>query len=726
MTLRIAVGLRRALTTTLGLALAASGASAQTTPDRNAADTLRYEIEPIMVTATRGPRAISEIPRPVSVVQREQLALLNPNSVSDVLRSIPGLDVSGVGANQARPSIRGQTGQRILLLQDGIRMNNTRRESDFGELPALVDISAVEQVEVVRGPASVLYGSDAIGGVINIRTEMRPEAGWTGRGSFRYGDVDGQRRTALRVDGREGPLTLQFGGAWRTVDAYTAPSGTFGNITLANETRVLGSGVEDRNFDLKAGWDFSEDVNVFGKFETYSADDAGFGSVAPEDYAADAARVDITYPTQRFSKFTFGVRAEELGTALADRIEITAYGQDNERELNFDFFTGFGPGTPPGSGISVVTDNSTDIRTYGFRAEARKLAGDVLLTYGVDGFRDRAEGTDFSTTTVVGFGPPMVEVDDTPNLPTAEYLSLGAFAQAEFDLGDRLSLVGGARYQDISAQTFRTEGLDFDPAELTTGTAVASVNALFDLTDEVQLITSIGRGFRAPNLVESFFQGPVAEAGAYQVAATDLESETSFNVDLGARVQKGRVSLEGFWFRNEIKNGIRAEATGETIGGLDAYRNVNVDDLTYEGFELNGSVTLTDAVRVGAGFSKLSTQNELDPDSPVGEAFNSKFVTNVRYTAPSGRFWAQWDLRNSGDQKDVALGTNPLGTVIPGFTVQNLRAGAKLFSVGAVDNSINVSLTNLTDELYAEVANAAFFRPEPGRNLTVTWEVAFR
>ena len=112
-------------------------------------------------------------------------------------------------------------------------------------------------------------------------------------------------------------------------------------------------------------------------------------------------------------------------------------------------------------------------------------------------------------------------------------------------------------------------------------------------------------------------------------------------------------------------------------------------------------------------------------DSPVGEAFNSKFVTHLRWMDRQGRFWAQWDLRRNGDQRDVALGTNPLGTVIPGFTVQNLRAGVRLFDFGGVQNGLNVSLTNLTDELYAESANASFFRPEPGRNLTVTWEVSF-
>ncbi|NIW86532.1 MAG: TonB-dependent receptor plug domain-containing protein, partial [Gammaproteobacteria bacterium] len=101
---------------------------------------------------------------PVSVIGSRVLQQIAPNTVTELFKGLPGLDVTGTGANQGRPMIRGQRGQRILLLQNGIRLNNSRRQQDFGALPALIDISGVERVEVVRGPASVLYGTDAIGG----------------------------------------------------------------------------------------------------------------------------------------------------------------------------------------------------------------------------------------------------------------------------------------------------------------------------------------------------------------------------------------------------------------------------------------------------------------------------------------------------------------------------------------------------------------------------------
>ena len=706
-----------------------SAASAQSDPD---ADSLRYRIDPILVTATRGPRPLSLTPRPATVIGKGSIDLLAPNTVSDLFRDIPGLEVTGVGVNQGRPSIRGQSGQRILLLQDGLRLNNTRRESDFGELPALVGVGGVERVEVVRGPASVLYGSDAIGGVINVISSTPTADGFSGSTSYRFGDVEGQNQVAGRISGRSGRLSIIGGGSWRTADAYRAPAGTFGDIVLSDDVLVQNTGVEDRNFDLRLGVDLTPTTSAFVKFEGYDADDAGFGSVAPDDYAPGEATVDILYPQQSFRKFTAGLTARNLQTLLADRVEFLAYSQGNDRQLELNLFAPFGPGTPPGAGVLVENRNETDIATLGFRAEAQKLVEDrVLVTWGVDGFRDRAEGTDLATSTVFGFGPPMVSTDDSPNIPTAEYLSLGAFVQTEFDVGERLSLVTGARYQDISAETFTTQGLDNAPAQLNTGTAVAAFNAIYRLNESLSLVTSVGRGFRSPNLVESFVEGSVAEAGAYQVAATDLDSETSLNVDLGARFHRGAVALEGFVFRNRITNGIRAAALTDASGapvvieGLPAFQNTNVDRLVYRGFELNGTVQVTDQVEVGGGFSKLDAENEVDPDSPVGEAFNAKTVAHVRYTSPAGRLTTQWDIRHSSEQKDTGLSGNPLGTTIPAFTVQNLRAAVRLFSVGGLTHRLNIAVTNLTDELYAESANASFFRPEPKRNLTLSWEVAF-
>jgi hemoglobin/transferrin/lactoferrin receptor protein len=699
----------------------------------NETDTLVYKIDPLVVTATRGPRAISNTPRPVSVLQLRDIRELLPNTVSDLFRDLPGLDVTGVGISQVRPQIRGQGGQRILMLNDGLRMNNTRRQRNFGELTALVDVSAIEQVEVVRGPASVLYGSDAIGGVVNIITKTPTEEGFTGSASYLFGSVESQNRVAARASGRSGAFSIATGGTWRDAGSYEAPSGSFGDITLSDVVAVENTGVQDLTMDMRLGWDFSPSTSVFAKMESYAADDAGFGYVSPDAYAPGDPEINILYPKQRFTKMSAGFQARDMSSPLADLFSLTAYGQDNERELVFDAFIPFGMGLPPDAGVILDNRNYTDIRTYGMRAEARKLVGgDVLLTYGLDGFQDAAEGTDVNTATVVGFGPPMADVSDVPSMPRAEFLSLGAFMQAELDLSDRVSVVGGGRFQNVSAESFATELLNNTPETKSNSTGVWALNTIVEITNELDLVGSLGRGFRSPNLVELFFSGAVAEAGAYQIASDGLQAETSLNYDIGARYHLGSLFVEGFVFRNKVSDGIRSQVVtgpaGDTLqqDGFDVYQNVNLDEIIMRGFEVSADVRLLNGVGFGASVSALDAEDAADPDNPVGESYSSKLTGRVGYHDPGGRFWGQWDVRYSGEQKNAALGMgNPLGDELPSFVVQNLRAGVKIMEMGSVTHGLVLAMTNLTNELYAETANASFFRPEARRNLTVTWNVSF-
>jgi hemoglobin/transferrin/lactoferrin receptor protein len=702
------------------------GAIVAQSSTRQEDDSLVFRIDPIVVTATRGPRAASRTPRPVSVVQHRDIVQELPNTVSDLFRRLPGVDVAGVGVNQGRPQIRGQRGQRILILSDGLRLNNSRRQQDFGELPALVDVNGVDHVEIVRGPASVLYGSDAIGGVINIINRVPRVAGLHGTGSFRYGGVENQKSGSFRTYGRFGGFTVRAGGTIREADAYEAPSGSYGGITLADGAMVNGSGTRDQSFDARFGYETGRH-SVFGKFERYHAEDSGFGSIDPTLYGSKAPDIRITYPTQTFDKFSVGYRGRELGFALADQFELLAYGLQNDRQLQF----GIGPfGIGPGMSMQIENLNTTGIRSYGMRAEARKLAvPGLLFTYGLDLWLDRAEGTDEGKTILTGIAPsPIEKLDNTPQLPTASYLSVGAFMQAEIEATDRLSFVGGARWQRVNAETFATAGLeDQTPVDITDATVVAAVNSIFELTDRVSLVGSVGRAFRSPNLIERFFNGPTPEGSGYQIRNPELGPERSLNVDLGVRYNAGNVALEAFAFRNKISDGIRIRALDYEIGGFQAFENTNIDELLFRGLELSANVGLGRGFSVASGFTWMDAKDVHDAQNPVGESFATKLTGTLHFQDPADRFWASYDVRHNGNQKDVDFGdSNPVGAFMPAFTVMNLRGGVRVWqSDSGMTHSLNIALTNLTNELYAEFSNVGFFRPEPKRNLTLTWEVSF-
>jgi outer membrane receptor protein involved in Fe transport len=470
---------------------------------------------------------------------------------------------------------------------------------------------------------------------------------------------------------------------------------------------------------------------VFGRYQRYDADTAGFGLVEPDAYAPGSPRIEILYPFQEFDKFTLGYHGNGLGTPVADRVSVVAYYQDNDRRLNNNI-TGISLGAP-GSELQIRTQNFTDIGTVGGRLEAAKLAwGRVMWTYGVDFFRDDSKNADASETTVLGFGPPMISVDSTPSIPNATYQSVGVFAQADWQITDRGAVILGARWQSVQAKIKETPGLGDPLTRNTDQTLVAALNALYGVTDNVTLVGTVGRAFRSPNLVERFFEGPTPEGGGFQVRNPDLEPETSLNVDLGVRYKDRTLYAEAFVFQNEIRDGIRIDATGDSVMSLPSFWNVNVDKLRFRGVELLADVQLPAGFSVGANYTHFDTKDvgaieRGEPENPVGDSYSDKLVAHLRYAHPGHRVWAEYEFRWNGERKDVFAPGQlpPVGDVLPAFTAHSLRAGLVVFRSGLHTQRVGVAVTNLTNALYAEFANTAFFRPQPRRGVLVTWDMTF-
>ena len=163
---------RRALLSIPLLVLLASPLAAQ--EEDVQPDTVEMEV--IQAVATRTQRAAFDVPAPVDVLEGERIDRLQAdNLVADLFPLEAGLEVEGEGPFLGLPVLRGLSGNRVLVLVDGQRLNNSREAINFGGVqPGLVDVSSIAAVEILRGPASVLYGSDAIGGIVNIVTR-RPE-----------------------------------------------------------------------------------------------------------------------------------------------------------------------------------------------------------------------------------------------------------------------------------------------------------------------------------------------------------------------------------------------------------------------------------------------------------------------------------------------------------------------------------------------------------------------
>ncbi len=720
----------------LALVTTAAGAqqAARNETSTPARDSVRNErkttsLGAVTVTATRRATEVQSVPTPVSVLDSSIIRERQPNTAADLLRELPGVDVIGTGTNQARPSIRGQRGQRILLLQDGLRLNNARRQQDFGEIPGLVDVATVQRIEVVRGPASVLYGTDAIGGVMNIITRapsFAKDAPMTaGSIGYRYGSAGELRRGEATLSARAGNFVALLTGSSREASDYTAPAGSYGNVTFKNDVTLINAGVKDNNASAYLGWRYKTGTGAFVRAETYNAKHAGFGFVDPALLGGDLTRIEITYPTQRFTKYSTGFNSGAIHSPVADKVDVTVYRQLNGRDLSQSIWAPFGQGLPPTAGIDIQTRNHTDLTTSGLRAEATKVFSRNIMVYGVDYFHDYATGRDSSQTTVMGFGPPRPRSKVVPSLPTATLASLGVFVQNDLRLHERLSLIVGGRWQRVSSDAKETVGLATVPPGDVRSTTVFSTNALFKVTSNLNLIATVGRGFRAPNLVERYFNGPTPEGSAYQSATPGLKPEQSLNTDLGAKYRADRVAFEAFVYRNDIHDAVRISPTGAKISNLPEYRNVNVGKLRAQGMEATGTVLLDRGFTLSANYSTVKSKNLLDESIPIGDSFSSKLVGTLGWRAASGRGWVEYVVRRNGEQKDIVAGSSPVGNTLPAFVVHGIRGGAHLFTLRGIREDLDLQVNNLSNVLYSETANAGFFRPEPGRNLVVALRTSF-
>jgi outer membrane receptor protein involved in Fe transport len=682
--------------------------------------------EEVIVTATRTEKTLINVPQPVNVVNQERLVELAPNNISDLLPEMPGTDVVGVGPNQSRPIIRGLRGQRILLLSDGIRLSNSRRTQDFGEIPSLVDISGMERVEVVRGPASVLYGSEAIGGVVNMIT-LAPNYGGSGTHIFgnlgyRYSSVGAQNKVFANLNGNIDNFSFMFSGTYRKADAYMAPEGSFGNINLSQNTLVNDTGVQDNGFNLFFGYRFNERSDVSLKYEYYDAKDAGFGYVDPAVYAPGDPTIQLLYPEQKMRKLSLRYDNRGIDFALADSFNLTGYYMSNKRIFDTNITIPFSPRF----GLSIQSSNFTDVGTVGARFEFRKaLFEKHVLTYGLDFYQDDSENTDESASGFYGFGPFSPSIDSTPNVPNAFLRSFGLFLQDDIPLFDRSSLILGVRYQNVHAETKQTPGFDGPLVESTDSTLVGSANFLFGVTDDFKLIASVGRGFRSPNLPERFFNGVTPDGSGFQIANPDLKAESSLNLDLGARYSWDTLYVEATYFRNMVYDGIQIAPTGNMVGRLPEYRNVNVQKLRLQGFEALVQINFDFGLMLTSNYNYFISNNLTNPELPYSDTYGSRLNVNLRYNFPKDIFWIEYHVRYSGEQKDVQLVENPIGDVLPSFTVHSLRGGITLFKGTKFPQQLGITIGNLTNTLYSEFSNTSFFRPGPRRHILLTWSTRF-
>ncbi len=632
--------------------------------------------EQMVVTATRYELDSFQTPVPVSVVSSRELAQQLPEKMVDVLKALPGVDVDGEGPFRGLPVIRGMDSNRVLILVDGQRLNNARESTEFaGIQPGLVDLSMVDHIEVVRGPASVLYGSDAIGGVINIITKQQAfQQGalkLDGGAGYEYGDAARSNRGHAELNGAGERVTFHVGASSFEAHDYSTPEGVVPN-----------SGMKQRSLDGNLRFLVSDTGVLRFDVQATQTRDIGFPGFDPR-----TSGVDISFP--RFDRDKYSVNYQAGPFAGLNGFSVTAYYQAVVKESVRNFSFG-----------KYFSNNFTrsDINTWGFNAQSSADLGVNHVTFGLDFYQDALHDDTLESSP---FGS-----DNLVAVPDSDQRGYGLYAQDEIAVSPRLQLTLGARgdrYTFVSRDDPRYAGVPFDVDQ---SAASGNVGARFQFTNHVALTALVGRGFRAPNIEERSFFGLATTGDTYIQQNPNLKPEHSLNYELGFKVRYARYAGSFNVYQDNVRDFINLAFLGtDPQTGLELAQFQNTDRATIRGAEFQLESYISDR---WAAFGNVSYSRGSDDKTgePLPLIAPLKGVIGVRYQHP--RWWGELASRMVARETRVPPGE----TSTPGFATVDFRGGYA-FAGGL---SLQAAVENLGNVAYHEPFNV---RLEPGRNLKV-------
>ncbi len=671
------------------------------------------------ITATRNFVSVQDLPNSVSILTGDDVRLRRAaRSLSDSLQGLPGVLVQKTGPLQHSPFIRGFTGYQNLMLVDGIRLNNSTFRAGPNQYWSTVDPFSLRRVEVVRGPHSVLYGSDAIGGTVNAipwrRESFRRGTHWNGGVYTRYASAEDAVFGRVEVEGNHNNL------GW----AGGITTKRYGNITSGGGLLPGTGGVEEYDADLRLDLRLSRSWTLTGAYQRVRQFDAprtertvdsvpfhgtSVGSELRRDF--DQER-DLAYV-----KLAFDGGSRRLPVSRG-HVAVSYHRQSEERDR-----------LRTGDRRDV---QGFDVSQLGLQAQMVSASRLGTWTYGAEWYHDSVDS--FRRDSVGGVpGTPRIQ---GPIGDDASYDLLGVYVQNQIRRG-RWEWIAGARFTYAAASADRVDNqavAGTDPS--TPGNVISvdndwtnvvgSLRSIYHVSKRWNLYGGLSQGFRTPSLHDLT---ALDETSAVETPAPGLDPEKYVSFELGVKTEQDRIrgGISG-WY-TLLEDSIIRSPTGTLIGGTPEVRKDNIGDGYVWGVDLewawefrrcwtwfgtlsymDGEVDQFDA----AGVLKLRPLSRMKPLS---------VWTGLRFEPRRGRFWAQADVEISDREDRLSLRDEtdtrripPGGT--PGWTVANLRAGYR-FNRHA---SLSLALENITDENYRIHGSG---QNEPGRSFVFALDLDF-
>ena len=668
--------------------------------------TFALTLQPIHedVTVTAGPTGEStafEAFNSIQSLDSFDIAKNAAPTLASLVQRAPGVDIRSFGPGSERPIIRGFDGDRVLVLQDGIRTGDLSSQS--GDHGLTLDPGALDRVEVVRGPATLLYGSNAIGGVVHALTPQEafrrtPFTGLRGQFLTDAGSGNGQGAGNGNIQYGQGNWMFWAGGGSRRTGDYQTPAGQIDNsgATISNGRGGIGY-TSQRGF-FSAGYDTERGrygVPFAGAFHAHH-DEEETGHADEE--AEHALEVDLKPRRQNF-RADAGLR--ELTNPVASSVRLIVSHLDwRHDELEME------------DGQETLGTRFTN-KTTSIRAEVEQQR------------RGRLSGKFGASTELRDYSAEGEEA----LAPATSQQAVGLFAYEQLDFG-RARMMFGGRFERTAYDTEDREAHSEDDGhghaenellapstrDRTFSGMSASAGVHVDLAKGTALVATLARSYRAPALEELYNFGPHVGNLAFEIGNSNLGREASVGVDVSLRHRSRRARGEINAFVYDIDDFVYAGARTDVPSSDLFVIEYQQGKSRFTGFDGQISVSLHDYlwVNASAGYvrAELTQTGTAIPRIPP---FHGRLSVDVPYRGLTLSPELVWAARQD------RLFTNETETA--GYALFNVTA-SYIRARGHYAHIFSLSGLNLTNELYRRHTSLVKdLAPELGRAVRVSYGV---
>ncbi len=678
----------------------------------------------VTVSATRIEQSQRELTIPMSVVTEKEIDRIAGFTLPEMLQNEAGINLARDGIWATSINIRGLSEQRVVTLVDGNRIETA---TDIAAGQAMIDVNDVSRIEVIKGAASSLYGTGALGGVVNIITKD----GHYHDGFYTEGNVSGMYQSVNNMFAEHSALLLgskkwhlRLSATNRNADDAMTPEGELQNSQFRDKNLSARLAVKPFvNHELKLN------------YQRFDARDVGIpgGALFPEQATA-------TYPKELRDMFSATYKIS-MRNKVFRNIEMKYFHQYIERDVLLK--------PSPAATITPSGFHTTD--GLQFQTSLIPAKGHSVIA-GIDLWQRRlkTERVKDVYQPVSGFPDSLMHVvrGEVP-IPASKFASGGLFIQDEYKAFDnRLKISVGGRFDLINVKNeqavdpvyvivnehsqipVKNQRITFSQNNVNNASWSANLGLLFHATPDMDFTGSFSRAFRSPSIEERYKYIDLAAIGKVEIGDPELKPEDGYFGDLGIKIWKDRFQFSVNGFVNSMTNLIVAvpgtaiynytddDGKQDTVAAL---INSNVNKALLYGYDMNLNITLWHGfvAFASSGFVRGIDQSGEEKNLPLIPPLSGRLGVRVHHPV----FSAEVACMLTAPQGKIVEGETATG----GFAIYDLSIYSKPVNLGFAALNLYAGIENIFNRAYINFlsSNRGLIRYEPGRNIYLRVNMAF-